>query len=480
MDPDCFDDETDDITCDTTEEGEEHSSTENDASEEISQLMEFHHLVDPISKGKRVISIENHPINSNIVAISLCTHSSFEERLWKSIDEQQSHLLMYDIKQHISPLLAILKSPVECPVFRFNPTMPKLAVGGLVNGEVALFQIPSELSNSMKPPFDNHISPDVISSPESSHRQMVSDIFWLPPGIQLNSKGRLVQESHLTDVSHQFISCSCDGIILVWDVRARDIAMGKLPFIARPKQLMKKDDKSLKWVPIFRVRVKHFDSSSAIPLCKMMKKSLEDGNLLCSATSGDLVSVKMLADVVTSTPFSDGERARPETAQIDATREVVNWIRRDHYRPALTLEQSPFLPELFVSVGDSNFNIWSRTCEDEPVFSSPNMYIAKYTGGKWSPTRAGILYLSTTDGKVQIWNFEEGDLIKPSMICSVAALSIETMEYIVCNDKEHFLVIGDSNGSLRVVAVPISFVTEATTSTDTIRSNFVSASCLSS
>lgn len=57
----------------------------------------------------------------------------------------------------------------------------------------------------------------------------------------------------------------------------------------------------------------------------------------------------------------------------------------------------------------------------------------------------------------------------------MAALSIETMEYIVCNDEEHFLIIGDSNGSLRVVAVPISFVAEATTSEDTIRSMFVSA-----
>ncbi len=353
------------------------ATTEEEA--EITRLTEFQHLVDPISKGKRITSIDIHPIMKNIVAISTCTHSTLEERLRKSIDEQLSHLLVYDIKEQLAPLIAVLKSPVECPVFRFNPTMPTLGVGGLVNGEVVLFQLPRELTNSTKAMLSNHILPTMKSSPESSHRQMVSDIVWLPAHIQFNSRGSLVQESHLTDVSHQFITCSGDGIILVWDVRARDIAMGKLPFIARPKQVMKADDKFLKWVPIYRIRVKHFDSSNAIPLCKIKKDLIGDGNLMCSATSGDLVSVKLITAVDTLTSASDGEKARSETAQVDVTREVVNWIRRDHYRPTLTLEQSPFLPEVFVSVADSNFNIWSSSDEDKPVFSSPNMYSVKYS-----------------------------------------------------------------------------------------------------
>ena len=47
----------------------------------------------------------------------------------------------------------------------------------------------------------------------------------------------------------------------------------------------------------------------------------------------------------------------------------MQFVRGDHYRPARCLERSPFFPDIMVSVGDWDFNIWKEGVPT-PLFTS--------------------------------------------------------------------------------------------------------------
>jgi hypothetical protein len=47
-----------------------------------------------------------------------------------------------------------------------------------------------------------------------------------------------------------------------------------------------------------------------------------------------------------------------EEEEVETSREFVRWIARDHSRPCVGLQQSPFFSDILLSVGDWNFHIW--------------------------------------------------------------------------------------------------------------------------
>jgi hypothetical protein len=47
-----------------------------------------------------------------------------------------------------------------------------------------------------------------------------------------------------------------------------------------------------------------------------------------------------------------------EEEEVETSREFVRWIARDHSRPCVGLQQSPFFTDILLSVGDWNFHIW--------------------------------------------------------------------------------------------------------------------------
>lgn len=74
-----------------------------------------------------------------------------------------------------------------------------------------------------------------------------------------------------------------------------------------------------------------------------------------------------------------------------------------HYGPVYSIQRNPTHNKFFLTVGDWTARIW---CEDlkTPIMSTT--YHESYvTAGCWSPTRAGVFYVTRADGVVDVWDF---------------------------------------------------------------------------
>ena len=176
-------------------------------SSEIS-LKEIRTCIDlKYSKGKVINSIECHPEEKGIVAVSLCASKSKNEQILSMNNSlTSSFIVLWDFSKWIKPK-CFLKSPIPCSVFKFNPTSPSFVAAGCDNGQVVLWSLSSinfhdeNLKASLRVNEDKTI-PDSFAygnmayldnqdeiQPYSisilSHRRMVRDICWLPPTIQV-------------------------------------------------------------------------------------------------------------------------------------------------------------------------------------------------------------------------------------------------------------------------------------------------------
>lgn len=134
----------------------------------------------------------------------------------------------------------------------------------------------------------------------------------------------------------------------------------------------------------------------------------------------------------------------------DTSNERVAWIARDHFRPCLALERSPFFPEVILSLGDWSFNLWYDGVKS-PIFTSPTGS-AYFTCAKWSPTRPGVLIIGKVDGTLDVWDLTDQSH-KPSVSVPVASCSVTSMSFRVSSNQQ-VLGVGDSGGNLHILGIP--------------------------
>ena len=83
-------------------------------------------------------------------------------------------------------------------------------------------------------------------------------------------------------------------------------------------------------------------------------------HFMVSTEEGDLIFADLCArkNVVDPTHGGKDEKDKEEEDEVETSREYVRWISKDHSRPCVGLQQSPFFPDILLSVGDWNFHIW--------------------------------------------------------------------------------------------------------------------------
>ena len=92
-----------------------------------------------------------------------------------------------------------------------------------------------------------------------------------------------------------------------------------------------------------------------------------------------------------------------------------------NYRPVLALERSPFFDDLLLTVHDFHFCIWKISSDfDHPIFRSANTFGSHNTCGAFSPTRAGVIFITKTDG-IDVWDFIDQSN-KPSLTLGTASV----------------------------------------------------------
>jgi hypothetical protein len=223
------------------------------------------------------------------------------------------------------------------------------------------------------------VLPKFVSSVDHSHKKCVADLFWLPPTTQINYRGQLVGEEHLDNHSYQFVTVAGDGMIMVWDIRYEKIFNDELRHIARPKHMpteksSNKDGGHVKplWGPIFKTHLKRLEGVGELSLCRVCETSNSKASTLTvgkqSTFPGDSRSQFMIATEEGDIIFADLS-VRKETTSTNAAKEdqeddeesevsCVKWITMDHPRPSVYLSESPFFPNIILTISDWNFHIW--------------------------------------------------------------------------------------------------------------------------
>mmetsp|Transcript_8856 Transcript_8856/g.20642 ORF Transcript_8856/g.20642 Transcript_8856/m.20642 type:complete len:899 (+) Transcript_8856:224-2920(+) len=462
--------------------GDEDAAVGQKGDNELKEMRNYNDI--KYSKNMSISAIDWHPTRKGMIAVSPTRNLSFDERVEQSGQAHTAHILLWDFIDLIHPQI-MLQSPHEMFCFRFNPCpgQQNLVAAGCLNGQVIIWDIAEAMATLNERESrggrrakedggdggqDEEQIPPVealaVSQIDFSHRGMVADMAWLPPNTQVNIKGQLLAEEHLDGKSHQFLTLSGDGSCLVWDLRYADIAEGHLPHIAKPRHAQtdknQKGPVEHKWLPLFRMQLKRLEGVGELSLCKLClglgdETSSADGldrrsQLFASTEEGEIV-------------FADW-RARPAGAKDDKGAEAeddgheapeyVQWMAPDHGRPCVALQPSPFFPEILLSVGDWNFQLW-KLDHKVPIFSSPaaSTYL---TAGKWSPTRPGMLFIARTDGGVDVWDLTDSSYT-PSVALAVSATRITSMEFLPSPMKSltsQLLAVGDSNGNLHIFDMP--------------------------
>lgn len=127
-----------------------------------------------------------------------------------------------------------------------------------------------------------------------------------------------------------------------------------------------------------------------------------------------------------------------------------------NYRPVYALERSPFFEDLILTVHDFHFCIWKTSIDfDHPIFRSANTFGSHNTCGAFSPTRAGVIFITKTDG-IDVWDFVDQSN-KPSLTLNFAtsAITYFKFQYFKHEDKKQYMAYGDEqDGTLFLYEVP--------------------------
>lgn len=314
-------------------------------------------------------------------------------------------------------------------------------------------------------------NPKYISTVDHSHKRPVADLFWLPPSTQINHRGQLVGEEHLDGQSYQFVTVAGDGMVMVWDIRYEKIFNDELRHIGRAKHVPTEKvsnanananataaaaggngggsnaNAGLKplWAPIFKTHLKRMDGVGELSLCRVCetanakyltssghhfmigKPASMTGDhraqFMIATEEGDVIFADLAARKETSSNTANKEEDEDEDAELSC----VKWITKDHSRPSVHMQESPFFPQIILSVSDWNFHIW-KLGEDKPLFTSPLAH-AYLTAGCWSNTRPAVILLACADGQILVWDFTDSSF-HHSLQLKAAPYKITSMELL--------------------------------------------------
>jgi WD40 repeat protein len=174
------------------------------------------------SRGRLLACIDWHPKSKNVVAVSCIENRSFDERVEHSGVAVHAFTLIWNFSDSIRPQLC-LQSPHESRKFAFNPTNANVIAAGCSTGQVLVWDIGRAQEDFRRrqnkggrvavgggggeskgggedggdgggePKTVPPVQPKMISHIDSSHQFAVSDLVWLPAGMEITARGDVVK-----------------------------------------------------------------------------------------------------------------------------------------------------------------------------------------------------------------------------------------------------------------------------------------------
>ncbi|KAK3283163.1 hypothetical protein CYMTET_9130 [Cymbomonas tetramitiformis] len=405
---------------------EEDNAPGTKSANVISEYQSFTDLT--YSKGKKVSAIAWMPKRKGVVGVACTEPVTFDERIESAGRVKTSAILIWNFVDPIHPQY-VLEAPFDVFAFDFNPKKPEIVAGGCYNGQIILWNTTSvqaqmrkkekktdvdETGEAAIPVVKHHL----LSAIESSHTLPVTDIIWLPEGIEVMHKtGKVVETGGSS--CNMFVTLAADGKVLFWDLRA------------------KKDPKrgEIIWTPTYSVTLTRLDIAGDLSAVKFSFSTI-------SGLKSTFFGTSMDGEVVYADFLRPDDVDHPE---------FTKSVSSAHFGPVLALQRSPFFEDIILSIGDWSFKIYKEGIAT-PIFSShcSDTYL---NTGCWSPTRPGVIYTAKMDGVMEVWDLLDRSH-EASMSATVSSYPIAALAFWPHKQAQQLLAVGDSQGVLHILELP--------------------------
>ncbi|CAJ1331370.1 unnamed protein product, partial [Effrenium voratum] len=426
--------------------GEEEAGAITKTHSKLKEHPNFHDVT--YTKGKRIEWVEWVPNSSEMVVSSCCENQPFTDRLENSGKASVSTVLVWSFADSLSPH-AILESPWEVTVFKFYPSDPTYLIGGLANGQVAVWKLSTTdlgfatKSQNSRPGMEEEKHSTIptvvhrqISMIDESHRKAVVAIEFMPATLEIERRGRGASEKNPADAPMKyFLTVAGDGQVMIWDFQAMLDAINDNDFL---------------WRPVHRVQLQRQDSGTEMGLCHILhchdrfddKGTKLLTNFYATTEEGELI-------------LGDWAARGEEDRKADVVKKMYSSCKT--FRPMQSLERSPFFPDILLGVTDWAFYLFKDGLSEHLFMSSYTS--TYYTRGVWSPTRPSVIFLGLVSGGIDIWDFSDQSH-KASLSDTGASVAITSMMFCYHGDiKEgQKLAVGDAQGHLHIQNIPKNLI----------------------
>ncbi|XP_055258158.1 dynein axonemal intermediate chain 3 isoform X2 [Moschus berezovskii] len=443
-------------------------------------LKEYQSFTDLHSLTEKMITcVSWHPVIYGLIAVSVAVRLSFEERVHFSgkLLLQPSLILFWSFSDPIHPQV------VMWDITAHADRIENIKAGGSRSKKVTLkpmFLLEPESNKEAM-----YIRHCAVSSIESGHRKVITDIHWLPDTFEINRLGNVFENR--SGISCQLVTCSADCTICFWDIRPQKA------LTPQPQAEKKKEESieipfdipttflhlDLSWKPLSKIKLSKGETT--LDHCPT-KLSLSEDNLLFKAQekilaqskavkAGEMNPYQNLENALNNIlkPIDDfctkffvgteeGEviytdwkmEKDPETGRFMAKKPVSLYTVHDG--AVHTVQRSPFYKDIILTVGGWNVAIWKEGIMTGPLLQSccaPK----RYTSGHWSLTRPGVFYIGREDGYIDIWDLLE-KTHEPAQSQNICITMIMYIKPWTFSAKQQFIAIADYYGTLHILEIP--------------------------
>lgn len=343
---------------------------------------------DPNEIKRTIKTINWHPDSAVSSKLAVSySNLNFQDSRYSSRIPQQSYI--WDINNPNTPDAELLPpSPLCC--LRYNPKNPESLVGGSYNGLITFYDL--RRSGTGSSGGLKEVLPISSSLIDKSHHDPVYDVFWI------NSK-----------TGNQCASVSTDGQILWWDTK------------------------------------KLSEPTDSLQLCTDIKTN---GQILGGSSleyNADAGFTKYLVGTEQGVVLLINLKNRKQNNGIT----VYDQGLGKHHGPIYSIQRNPSNSKFFMTIGDWTTKIWMEDIKT-PIITTK--YHSSYlTSGCWSPTRAGVFFVTRMDGILDVWDFyyRQNEIAYSHKIGDVALSSIS-----IQGNQQHggkLVAVGDVSGSVSLL-----------------------------
>lgn len=124
-----------------------------------------------------------------------------------------------------------------------------------------------------------------------------------------------------------------------------------------------------------------------------------------------------------------------------------------HHGPINSIQRNPTNSKFFMTIGDWTARIWGEDLKT-PIMST-KYHNAYLTSGCWSPTRAGVFFVTRNDGVLDVWDYfyRQNEIAYSHKVCDaeLSSIAIQPCSTGGGNVGGRYVAVGDVNGTVSLL-----------------------------